>query len=86
MAQTEQPQQPMPSTGARTLNRHHFPCNQAALVEEDDHEVDPLVAKISARLPQAEAPRLLGNQRCDPEEAQERDSLLETHLELMTDP
>ena len=76
----------MPSTRASTLNRLHFPCNQASLADEDDHDVDPLVAEISVPIPHAEAPRLLGNQQCDPEEAQEQDSLLETHPELMTEP
>ena len=62
LTQIEQPQETIPSRKRRTMNRHHFPCNQAALVEEDDHEVELLTAKISAPLPQAEAPRLLGNQ------------------------
>ena len=46
------------------------PCSQATQADKDDHEVDPMVAKISVPLPQAEARRLLESQRCGPEEAQ----------------
>ena len=86
MAPTEQPQ----GTNAEHENQNPepppLPVQPSIASGRGRPRGRPLVAKISVLLPQAEAPRLLGNQQCDPEEAHERDSLLEPHPELMTEP
>ena len=85
-APTEQPQETYDEDESQNPEPYSLPVQPNNTSKRGRPRRRPLVAEINIPLPQAKPRHLPENQRCDPEEAQERDSLLGPRLELMIEP